>query len=234
MPDIVRDPVWQFVGAVVTLLAIPVSILIAWWQTKRKSMSYEIITETPVLKQAEGVDDVLQLSFHGKRVRDVWLVVVKLANSGSALIAPSDFERPISLRFGTEASVLTAELAEVRPRGMEPVLTVERDGVYIEPLLMNPRDSIVLKTLLTGFDSVSVIARIGGVRHVKEETDQAWNIALSLAQFGNLTWVLALSFHWIHNEFQHALLFVLMLVSGIVAWAYVVRSVRRWLRNRRF
>lgn len=49
MPEILRDPVWQFIGAIFALAAIVIVVIIYWMQRQRKSLSYEIISCTPLL-----------------------------------------------------------------------------------------------------------------------------------------------------------------------------------------
>jgi len=46
MPEALRDPIWQFIGAVLAFAAIVISILLYFMQRRRKALSYEIVSRT--------------------------------------------------------------------------------------------------------------------------------------------------------------------------------------------
>ena len=82
MPEFLRDPAWQFAGAMFALLAIFVSLLLYRAEKRRKALSYEILSRTPLLSMAEVIEGKLQILFEGEPVSSVHLVVLRCHCSG--------------------------------------------------------------------------------------------------------------------------------------------------------
>ena len=59
MFDILRDPLWQFAGAILAVLAIAISIVLYRLQRQSKELIYEIVSSTPLLGIQEEVDKKL-------------------------------------------------------------------------------------------------------------------------------------------------------------------------------
>ena len=49
MDELFRDPIWQFVGAILGLIAIVVTIIIFILQRRKKSLVYEILANTSLI-----------------------------------------------------------------------------------------------------------------------------------------------------------------------------------------
>jgi hypothetical protein len=62
--DILRDPVWQFIG----VLAALVTIFIALRQRNQKEIVYDIISDTPILSIKEEVKNRVKVLFDDKPV----------------------------------------------------------------------------------------------------------------------------------------------------------------------
>ena len=77
MIDLLRDPVWQFIGATIAIVAIIVSLAVYFAQRRKKRLTYEILSRTPLLSMVEESAGKLQILFEGEIVRDVFLVVLK-------------------------------------------------------------------------------------------------------------------------------------------------------------
>ena len=56
MIELLRDPLWQFVGAILGFVAIGITIIIFWLQRTRKSLSYEILSNTSLLTIKEELE----------------------------------------------------------------------------------------------------------------------------------------------------------------------------------
>ena len=200
MPAILRDQVWQFVGAFFGLVAIIVSIVLYRTQRRRKALSYEIISRTSLLSIEDEIKGKLEIFFNGKPVQDVHLIVFKIINSGNVPIVSTDYERPLKLNFG-EAQVLTAEVAETNPNNLQVSVKIEETPfvskgrlvtelqpvtvwgttkVVLEPVLLNSEDSITFKFLVSRLDEISVDGRIVGVKDIKATARQAQNLFQSL------------------------------------------------------
>jgi len=186
MPKILRDPIWQFVGAAFGFAAIILSIILYRTQRRRKALSFDIITfPTPLLSVDNEVKGKVQVLFDGKPVQDVYLVTLKFINSGDVPIVSADYVRPISLSFGESAQILTAEVVETDPVNLEASVKIEATRAVLEPVLLNGGDSITLKFLVSGFDMIEFDGRIVGVKDVhkfvtRQAAFQAFAVALGV------------------------------------------------------
>ena len=184
MPDILRDPLWQFVGALLGIFAIIVSIVLFFAQRKKKSLSYEILSKTPVLSAAEEIAGKLQILFQGEVVQKVYLLVIRISNTGNVPIASSDYERPISIRFGGEARILTTEVSESEPKNMDAKVETRDQNILVKPVLLNSGDSITIKSLVSNYSGkLNIDGRIIGVKNIspKRDTSNIWSVVLMIA-----------------------------------------------------
>jgi len=177
MSDILRDPVWQFVATILAVIAILVSISLYLKQRRRKMLSYEIVSRTPLLSIEEEIKGVLKILYEGEPVQQVHLIVTTIMNSGNTPILVNEYERPISLGFGEEAQILTAEIAKTQPDSLRASTSIEDDKVTLQPTLLNGGDSITLKMLVSKFDGeITVDGRIVGVKEIQESRESVVKI----------------------------------------------------------
>lgn len=164
-----RDPTWQFIGAFLSFLAIIVSIFLYLIQRHRKSLSYKIISQSPLLIAEEEVSGKIQILFEGKPAQDVYLIVLKIANSGTLPIIGTDYEWPINLSFGQKTQILSVAISETNPKNLKVNAKVEDGKAVLNPILLNSGDSIRLKILVSNFDGqICVDGRIIGVKKIRE------------------------------------------------------------------
>lgn len=161
---------YQFIiGLILAVLSILVGIIIYVKQRTHKSLSYKVIAQTPLLSVAKEVKGRLRVLYDNKEVEDVNLVLVEILNSGNAPIVPNDYSEPISIGFGNEAHILTAEVANLEPQNMH--VSIENDGkrVQLLPVLLNEGDLIMLKLLIAKLTNpIEVNGRIAGVKRIVE------------------------------------------------------------------
>jgi hypothetical protein len=169
MSDILRDPLWQFVGVIAALVAISISIILYMKSRSRKSLSYVIISRTPLLSVDREIKKDLQILYQGKPIQQVHLLLMKLINSGNVPVTASDFERPFSLLFSEDAKVIAAEIIKTKPESLRATIAFENQKVVLNPVLMNGGDSITLKILVSKLNGdFKVDGRIVGVKEIKE------------------------------------------------------------------
>lgn len=167
--DFLRDPVWQFIGAAISLIAVFVTVYIFTAQRSKKSLAYGVLTATELLSIKEEIKGKVQILFENRPVKNVYHVLLKIVNDGSLPINASQFERPLSFSFSNESTVLSADVAEVHPSTLHPVLIIENNRVGLKPTLLNSGDTIQLSLLLSQHDgTINVDARIEGIPEVKE------------------------------------------------------------------
>lgn len=181
MTKILRDPLWQFVAVVLAVLAIIISVLL---QRRKKALSYEIVSKTPVLSTAEEIAGKLQIRFQGESVQGVYLLVIRIINTGNIPIASSDYERPLSIHFYKETRVLTGEVSQSDPININAQIEVHDQSILIMPVLLNKGDSITIKALVSNYSCMPKFdGRIIGVKNISPRTDTGyyWASALMIA-----------------------------------------------------
>lgn len=162
----VRDPAWQFVGVVVALVAVIAPLAVAWAQRRRKRLHFEVVSSTSLLTVREEMQGRLTILFDDQPVKDAFLSIFRIANTGNVPITTADFEQPIVVSFGEEARILTAEVVARTPKDHPAEIVVDLQTIGVRPTLFNSGDALTIKCLLTELSDVRVSARIVGVRAV--------------------------------------------------------------------
>lgn len=168
MLEILRDPLWQFVGAVLAVAALVASFVIYQLQRSRKGITYDILSRTNVLTIREELEGKLQVLYEGEPAKSLTLMVLKVWNSGNQPILASDFERPLSFCTGNASRLLSAAVTQVEPAELLIDVAVAENILTVKPTLLNPGDAVTLKLLVR--DSGSVLcpdARVVGVKSVR-------------------------------------------------------------------
>lgn len=190
MVDLLRDPLWTFIGAILAVLAIVVSISLWMLQRRKKKLGYDVLSNLSLLTVREELEGRLKVLFDENPVKNVHLFVLRVVNNGNVPITPSDFERPLSLVFGENSNVLSAQVTETSPKNLKIELTTQRDRITFVPLLLNQKDSITVKLLVSDYKGPLVAdARITGVRDVVPLREGQWRTPI-VAFVGMITMVL--------------------------------------------
>lgn len=127
-----------------------VAYLINYLWRRKKELAFHIRTITPIANKPQDIAEKLEILFEGKRINDAHLIEVKLSNSGNVPIAPEDFVDNVSVAFGNEARVIVAERARANPEGLPLDIEHNDNLVQVKPLLLNPKESFVLRALVDG------------------------------------------------------------------------------------
>lgn len=222
MLEILRDPMWQFIGAFFTIIAVIFTIIFFKMQHRHKAVSYKTLSYTPLVIKDE-IGEKLQIVFEGKLVEDVNLSVIKIYNTGNTPIVSNDYERPINLYFGENSQILTTEVIEKNPDTLEVSAHIEGTRVILDPLLLNQKDSITIKTIFSQSDksinNVIIDGRIVGVKEIKKISE---NFYLQLIGFffiggsmGMVGSIIAKSWHEIYLSTNVKLLIVISFIIFI-------------------
>lgn len=90
----VTNPAW--IGAIGTVLAIVVPLFIYRRQKQTKSISYEILSENPLVSVRSEVKGRIQVLLDGEQLENLYLVLVRFMNDGNVPVVVNDYERPIN------------------------------------------------------------------------------------------------------------------------------------------
>jgi len=170
LPQLLRDPLWQFAGVVLTSLAILVAIVVYRKQRKIKSLDCKVLSATPLLTVKEELEGKLQVLYESRPIKSAHLVMIEFKNSGTDPILPGDFIQPLGVTFGSESKLLTSEIVETFPTESSPIVTTTAGGLVVTPLLINQGDFLRAKCLVENYaGSVRPSGRIVGVREIGME-----------------------------------------------------------------
>jgi len=86
MLEVLRDAVWQFIGAILALLALLVSLWIYRGQKVRKFLVWDARTIVPLISVHKSVQEELEIKFRGQVVKEAYMASIMLANRGNSPI----------------------------------------------------------------------------------------------------------------------------------------------------
>lgn len=186
MSEILRDPMWQFVGVLVTIIIGVISLIIVSAERRKKVLSYEIISSTSLISVRQEIRDKLKIVYQGKIISQLYLNLIKIINSGNLPITASDFAVPVTFVFKNGTEIITAEVSGKKPAGLEATVAYTDTQVVLKPTLLNSGDSVEIKVLSTGQgDVTSVNGRIIGVKEIKKVSSHG-RLYMSMAIAGLL------------------------------------------------
>ena len=183
----IRDSAWQaigvIIGAIIGLVGIIVAIYTYVKQTKKKSLSYQIIESTPLLTVNSEIKSKLKFLYENREVDDIHLLILEIKNDGNIPIESRDFEPqfPLTFSFGEKAKILSVDIIEMTPNNLAPKIEefeAEPHKIVISPLLLNHGDRFRIKLLLTQFRptaDIKLSTRISGVKEVKKVDNNSSN-----------------------------------------------------------
>jgi hypothetical protein len=138
----------------------------------QRSISYETLSNIPILNVNEGDQARVQLLFDNKPVRDARLVTFRIWNSGSPTIQRNDYLKPTMIEFGTHTNVLEADVIEMKPNSLRPNVSTSADKkrVILKPMALKSNESITFKVALSqSKGDVFVNTTIKGIKEAIKE-----------------------------------------------------------------
>lgn len=192
MLDLLRDGVWQAIGAFLSVAAIALSVLIYRWQRQRRALTYQVKSAYALLKTAEELNGRLSVQVDGAPVRNIDVMFLEVQNSGNHPIARGDFDIPVSVNFEPPARIISAVIHTEEPSNLGVVLKVEERTVTMQPLLLNPGDRFTMKFLVSSDSGTfAVHGRVIGVKAIgrsKERDPYSWLALLGLVLIAASLW----------------------------------------------
>ena len=205
--NIFRDPVWQFVGAIISVIAIYAAIVIYKRQKGVRKLNCDIIYYSHILNIEEKEENKLLLSFGGEQIKEACIIIFKLYNAGTVSILASDFEGPVAISFGKETRILDAEVAWTRPEGIPARINFSPERFFFRPILLNPGDTVALKAIVSqAKGEFEINGRIAGIKQIQKV------ITPLEIKTGVLSTILAISASW----FFGGLFLVLTAATGVL------------------
>ena len=197
---------WKFfLTLAITIAGVAVPVWL--WQVDLSSKALSLTVKSTAELQPKGIDtlDGIQLSVDGKALESPYVSVLELSNSGSKPIITSEFEGPIRISTGSPSKLVKIRTTSSIPPSLEPTVALAEGVVLIQPLLLNPGDTIRITAVAANARPVfTARARVAGVAEISisdaqtgRETKRYW--------FGRVVSVLLLTLYIINiTEFAFA------------------------------
>ncbi len=168
-----RDPIWQFIGALVALGALFAAYDIFFRGKPQKEMQILLTSATSLVEiKPEAAQDI-EILYKGQRAAFVSLVQIQILNSGNQPITENDYSRPISFSFEPKDEIADASIAGSVPENIGMVITkTSKYQAEAHPTLLNPGDSVTVRFVIVQDSSSTSYApridgRIAGVKNIK-------------------------------------------------------------------
>jgi hypothetical protein len=166
---IIKDPVWQFVAAVVGVIALIFTVYIYMIGRPVKHLQVQILSNSPLISVNTDIASQIQILYKDKQVQTLSLILLRFRNVGNEPIRESDYSEPIRILLSPNAEVGEVTVQETKPEGigLNPVVRAN-NRIEIARVLLNPGDQAVLKVLALNNDgTLKVEARIAGIRNLE-------------------------------------------------------------------
>lgn len=190
-------------AAFAILTAITIALYFQWWRN-RKKLSYDVLTKTSLLFASAEIKNELQVLYKGEPVEHLYLLVIKIINDGYQPIKKDDFEKPLSFIFSENSEFISFEIVRTQPNNLNVETSLKGNKLFIEPLLLNSKDSFEIKLLLNSdIASFNPDARIVGVKAIERiygEARLSLLITLFFPVFSLLSGVLCLIVSYMRSD----------------------------------
>ncbi len=166
---------WKYLLTIIAAIAgVLVPVLIWRADLSSKAVAVRIASQTQLQPKSAAPLTTLHVTVGGVPLKDPYLTVFTITNSGDRPIQATDFEGPIQI-LGTGATKLALlQAGESKPDGIvaEAVLS---DGVAaLKPLLLNPGDELSIAIVTSdGLPTFFTRGRIAGVKEIEFDSRSA-------------------------------------------------------------
>ncbi len=163
--DLIRDPL---IATFITMVTLVVALIII----RRRRLSYYVWSKRSLVAVRKDLADRLEIHFDGQPVSRIDIIVASVTNYGNVALDADDFEKPISISFGSNGDIVAADVTRTWPNDLKPVTHVKGNQLTIEPLLLNPRDRVEFTVFVSNLEGdVTADARVKGVKRFKRRAE---------------------------------------------------------------
>lgn len=155
-------------SALFGFMALPLAIWVYFKQKTKKELSYQIISDTPIVSINADISGVIEVTLNGKPIRDARFVVIKVWNSGNKEVAKEDYDTPVSFEF-VNRTIISGEVISTEPADLmqkstkKNFLSLQYNTVIFPEYLLNQGQSIRISLLTSnGAGDVKQRGRIKG------------------------------------------------------------------------
>jgi len=159
---------WGIFAAICALASVAIAVVAYLRPPSHRAVArleYVVLSNQSLFVVPEGIS--VTISIEGRPVRQAFVTVIRVANTGTINFSSADWESPLTIQLG--GAVISAKQIAARPKELRlsPLRTDGR-GVEIRPFLLNAGDLFDVQVISEGpLAMPSVSARIAGLEQVR-------------------------------------------------------------------
>lgn len=156
---------WKFwVALTATVAGVIVPVWLWRFDLTSRELTISVSSKTALSPILPNKTTDLEISLAGRALADPYSAVIEISNTGSKPILAAEIEGTIDLEVTGGSKLVQAQFLESRPKALSPLMTSTGQRVSIQPLLLNPGDSIKVAVLTeSGSPTFLPRARIAGI-----------------------------------------------------------------------
>ncbi len=163
-----KQKVWQIIYISISIFG--TGLLWYYWQKEHRVVSVSVVSCVTAASLGENKIPHLRMEYEGRQINSLSIAEMIVKNEGNSSIKSEDFSAPLQIKFPSELAG-SPVLVSKRPSQLAPVFkVVNGKAVELEPLLLNPDDTIRFKVNLVDFQenvlNIDVSGRIYGVSEI--------------------------------------------------------------------
>jgi hypothetical protein len=148
---LLRDPIWQFVGAILAGIAIILSVILFFVGQPKKELQVLVDTNASLINVSPEAAREVEVLYKGNPVGSAFLIQLHFVNSGNQAILESDFSKNTAIEFDPKLEIVDYAITSSDPENIGLTLTqTAKNRVEISPALLNPGDTVNLRFIVVG------------------------------------------------------------------------------------
>ncbi len=195
MIEVLRDPVWQFIGVTVSLIAFIAPTIKKYYKKRKGGLSYSILEKNLIIRKERRSKTNVNLFHYSNKL---YKININIYNSSNRPITRSDFDSPIKLVFNGNMKITQYEIIKTFPENLDIKIDCYENQIIIYPTLINPNDEFIIQLSINcdnKFELISIkpTCRIKGlseIRYEKNQSMKAENIISCIGLVGSIISIL--------------------------------------------
>lgn len=153
------------VSIALAFLGVVIPVALYFNSISERVVVFEVVSKTDLVGLLDGVDE-LEISIKNTPVKDAYLYLVKLKNTGTEPITVNDYEKPIQIKFDSE--ILSVKTKEKIPSNLSLDYLIKDEIISVNPFLFNSEEAFSLEIVSSSENYPSVESRIAGISEIQE------------------------------------------------------------------
>ncbi|MCF0055352.1 hypothetical protein [Dyadobacter sp. CY356] len=159
-------PWWQGISVILTVLGIAVTL----FQFRKKKLGYLVQFSESIFNDEDlDIAKQLSISYKNNPIESLRVVSIKIMNYGFLPIKRDDFQEAIQIQLQGNLKILYHEVKSIVPNNLKIVCAQDLQSIFIQPTLLNSKDTFSIKIVYDGDDAqIEPACRIVGISRIKD------------------------------------------------------------------